>query len=287
MSRTHAVTLIQDESATDDCLNPGRLARLVRLARLARRPGVGANPGGWTPAVSGGLFTTRWISERHVLVRFDDADERSILRAWRAVGAAGFAELLEAVPGHDSVLLAFEAHRLGPMRESDVNNLCRRVMQVVRDAMDDPIGEPSLPPRLVHIPTCSCVLCAIDLPEVSVLTGLSQERVMTLFRDSMYVVRYIGFSPGFPYLSGLCGNLHLPRLAQPRPSVPPGSVAIAADQAGIYPTSTPGGWRLVGRTPVSLFEASSASPCLLVPGDVVRFTPIDHDRFEMLARGDA
>lgn len=237
--------------------------------------------------MSGDSFTTRWISERHVLVRFENADGRSILRAWRAVGAAGFAELLEAVPGHDSVLLAFKAHRLGSMPESDVDNLCARVMEVVRDAMADPIGEPTLPPRLVPIPTCSCRLCAIDLPEVASLAGLSQEGAIMLFRDSEYVVRYIGFSPGFPYLSGLCGKLHLARLGQPRTSVPAGSVAIAADQAGIYPRGTPGGWRLMGRTPVSLFEASSDSPCLLGPGDVVRFTPIDHDRFEVLARGDA
>jgi KipI family sensor histidine kinase inhibitor len=93
----------------------------------------------------------------------------------------------------------------------------------------------------------------------------------------------IGFAPGFPYLLGLDPALALPRLATPRTRVPAGSVAVGGAQAGIYPRESPGGWRLLGRTPAVLFDAGRAQPALLQPGDRVRFVPIDEATFRHLA----
>jgi KipI family sensor histidine kinase inhibitor len=94
----------------------------------------------------------------------------------------------------------------------------------------------------------------------------------------------IGFAPGFPYLSGLDPALALPRLATPRTAVPAGSVAIGGAQTGIYPRESPGGWRLLGRTPVRLFDPMREPPALLAPGDRVRFRAIDADAFARLER---
>lgn len=131
-----------------------------------------------------------------------------------------------------------------------------------------------------NIPVCYDPPCSPDLADVASLTGLPTDTVVQLHHAATYHVRYIGFSPGFPYLSGLPTALSVPRLDQPRVRVPAGSVAIAADQAGIYPQSTPGGWRLIGQTPLALFDPARAQPSLLRPGDKVRFNRITLAEFQ-------
>ena len=110
-----------------------------------------------------------------------------------------------------------------------------------------------------------------DLPEVAALTGLGQEEVVRRHREAAYVVAFCGFAPGFAYLRGLDPALHVPRLETPRVSVPAGAVAIAGEHAAVYPRSSPGGWRLLGRTELSLWDAAREPPALLVPGTRVRF----------------
>jgi allophanate hydrolase subunit 1 len=110
-----------------------------------------------------------------------------------------------------------------------------------------------------------------DLAEVAQRTGLAVEEVVARHVASVYTVACLGFSRGFPYLEGLDPALHLPRRDSPRARVPAGSVAIAADLAGIYPRATPGGWHLLGTTDAVLFDESARPPALLAPGDRVRF----------------
>lgn len=110
-----------------------------------------------------------------------------------------------------------------------------------------------------------------DLAAVASAVGRTEEDVISLHAGATYVVGAVGFSPGFPYLLGLPEALHLPRRATPRPRVPPGSVAIAAGQAGVYPQATPGGWHLIGRTDAVLFAHDRTPPALLAVGDRVRF----------------
>lgn len=112
---------------------------------------------------------------------------------------------------------------------------------------------------------------APDLAEVAALCGLSTGEVLGRFLAPEYLVAMIGFAPGFPYLRGLDPRLTVPRLATPRLAVPAGSVAIAAGQAAIYPQQGPGGWRLIGRTPASLFDPHADPPCRFAPGDRLRF----------------
>ena len=110
-----------------------------------------------------------------------------------------------------------------------------------------------------------------DLNDVAELTGLSVQRVIEVHTTAEFTVAFCGFAPGFAYLSGLPAELHVPRLATPRTVVPAGSVAIAAEFSGVYPRSSPGGWRLIGHTDAELFDVRRDRPALLTPGDRVRF----------------
>jgi KipI family sensor histidine kinase inhibitor len=111
-----------------------------------------------------------------------------------------------------------------------------------------------------------------DLDEVAELTGLSRAEVVERHAGAEYVVAYLGFSPGFGYLAGLDERLHVPRRDSPRTTVPAGSVAIAGPYAAVYPSSSPGGWRLLGRTDLRLWDPGREPPSLLQPGTRVRFT---------------
>ncbi|TCW16899.1 KipI family sensor histidine kinase inhibitor [Raoultella sp. BIGb0138] len=112
-----------------------------------------------------------------------------------------------------------------------------------------------------------------DLAEVARHSGLSEKQVVELHSSVEYVVWFLGFQPGFPYLGGLPERLATPRRAEPRLRVPAGSVGIGGAQTGVYPLATPGGWQLLGRTPLALFDATRREPVLLRSGDRVRFVP--------------
>ncbi len=110
-----------------------------------------------------------------------------------------------------------------------------------------------------------------DLAEVAERGALTVDEVIDAHSGATYTVAFCGFAPGFAYLTGLPAALHLPRRATPRPRVPAGSVAIAGDLAAVYPTASPGGWHLLGRTTVGLFDPAGRPPALLTPGTKVRF----------------
>lgn len=119
-----------------------------------------------------------------------------------------------------------------------------------------------------------------DLPYVARHCGLSEEEVVRLHSGVEYLVYMLGFSPGFPYLGGMDQRLATPRLESPRLRVSAGSVGIADQQTGVYPRESPGGWRIIGRTPVKLYDPMREKPALLSAGDRVRFVPIDEETFK-------
>lgn len=127
--------------------------------------------------------------------------------------------------------------------------------------------------RQVDIPVIYGGEAGPDLAVVAQQAALSITQVVELHSSSEYVVYFIGFQPGFPYLGGLDPRLHTPRRAEPRVRVPAGSVGIGGSQTGVYPLASPGGWQLIGQTPVALFDPLQQPPTLLRPGDTVRFVP--------------
>ena len=129
-------------------------------------------------------------------------------------------------------------------------------------------------PSVVHIPTIYGGEYGPDLEFVAEHAGTTTDEAVSLHSGIDYLVYMIGFTPGFPYLGGLPERLATPRLETPRPSIPAGSVGIAESQTGVYPMSSPGGWRLIGRTPLRLFDPSRQPPSILSAGDYVRFVPV-------------
>jgi KipI family sensor histidine kinase inhibitor len=125
--------------------------------------------------------------------------------------------------------------------------------------------------RRVDIPVHYGGPAGCDLDEVARHTGLSREEVIRLHTASEYTVYFLGFLPGFAYLGGMDKRLAIPRRKEPRFAVPAGSVGIAGEQTGIYPAVSPGGWQLIGRTSLQLFDPARDPPSLLLPGDTVRF----------------
>jgi biotin-dependent carboxylase-like uncharacterized protein len=135
---------------------------------------------------------------------------------------------------------------------------------------------------VVEVPTCYGGDYGPDLGYIARHSGLSQREVIHLHSSALYPVYMLGFSPGFAYLGGLEPAIATPRLVSPRTQVPAGSVGIAGTQTGIYPIATPGGWQIIGRTPLRLFDPGRETPALLRPGDRVRFVPVEAEQFEIL-----
>jgi len=134
--------------------------------------------------------------------------------------------------------------------------------------------------RRSEIPVCYDDEFALDLGRVATQTSLTGDAIIALHSSTEFTVACIGFVPGFPFLSGLSEKLRVPRLESPRTKVPAGSVAIANVQAGIYPFESPGGWNVIGRTPLRLFRVNENPPTLLRAGDRVRFRRITRDEFD-------
>jgi len=132
----------------------------------------------------------------------------------------------------------------------------------------------SFPSRRIEIPVHYGGPAGRDLDEVARQTGLSREEVVRLHNAGEYTVYFLGFLPGFAYLGGMDKRLATPRRKEPRSAVPAGSVGIGGEQTGIYPSVSPGGWQIIGRTSLQLFDPARDPPSLLLPGDTVRFVNV-------------
>jgi inhibitor of KinA len=135
-------------------------------------------------------------------------------------------------------------------------------------------------PRVVEIPVCYGGEFGPDLGYVAEHNQLSVEEVIEIHTSGQYLVYMIGFAPGFPYLGGMSERIMAPRRQSPRLAIPAGTVGIAGMQTGVYPIETPGGWQLIGRTPLALFRPQDNPPSLLQSGDIVRFCQISDKEYE-------
>ena len=129
--------------------------------------------------------------------------------------------------------------------------------------------------RVVELPVLYGGEYGPDIEKVAEHAGMAVDEMIGLHSGTGYLVYMLGFTPGFPYLGGLDDRLATPRVATPRLRIPAGSVGIAESQTGVYPLTSPGGWNIIGRTPLALFDPTREPPSLLAPGDVVRFVPLD------------
>jgi len=175
-------------------------------------------------------------------------------------------------PAYCSLLVDFDALKLS---HGELEAILGGYLDRLEDA---PLAEQ----REIEIPTCYGGEFGPDLNDVATLHGLTPAQAIELHASVAYLVYFLGFVPGFAYLGELPEALAMPRLATPRRIVPAGSVGIAGNQTGVYPFATPGGWRLIGRTPIAMFRPDRSDMSLLSIGDRVRFTPISAARFAEL-----
>lgn len=200
-----------------------------------------------------------------LLVEVDDpADVLALHLALRGRMPPG---VVDAVPAARTLLLHLNPARTSPRHVSEaVSELLAELLDTAsRRGWHEPeAGE------LVHVPV---VYDGEDLQEVAALTGLAPEDVVSLHQQSVWTVAFCGFAPGFGYLTGGDERLAVPRRATPRTRVPAGAVGLAGPYTGIYPRSSPGGWQLIGRTEVPLWDVERDPPALLRPGVRVRFVP--------------
>lgn len=136
--------------------------------------------------------------------------------------------------------------------------------------------------RIFQIPVCYEGEFAPDMEDVCRLTGLSREQVIALHSSVDYLIYMLGFLPGFPYLGGMDPRLEVPRLDSPRTRIPAGAVGIGGKQTGVYPLASPGGWRLIGRTPAVIYDPNREKPIVYEAGDYIRFCPISTDEFRRI-----
>lgn len=225
------------------------------------------------------------MAEDALLLRFGECiDEATNARVHAAAHALRqrWPEL-ELIPAYASLLLRFDPRQ---WPEHADNGTQQHIADIVLQALAD-VPPVETTTRQVEIPVCYGNAFGPDLAELATSIGLSIEEVITRHVAVEYRVAMLGFAPGFPYLLGLDPLLSLPRRSDPRQRVPAGSVAIGGAQTGIYPAELPGGWQLIGRTPLRLFDVTRSSiehdsPSLLQPGDRVRFRSIDPATFERL-----
>jgi inhibitor of KinA len=224
-----------------------------------------------------GRPTFRPAGDTGLVIELDEHIDRAVSRrvlALRArVHSARLPGVIELVPTFRSLLVHLDPDTTSVLR----------IEEAVIPLLEGLEGE-GVPPRRWIIPVCYEAAFAPDLVAVAERCGLTPSQVVEIHRANEYHVYMIGFLPGLPYMGDLAQEIILPRLAEPRLVVPPGSVAIATTLTVVYPLESPGGWHLIGRTPVKLFDIGLAAPALLSPGDKVAFAPISSSKFAELEK---
>jgi inhibitor of KinA len=217
-------------------------------------------------------------SDQSLLVYFGqqitlNANEQ-VRRLLRLIELEPVAGVRNLHPAYCSLLVKFDALKL---QHEELEEILRGYLgRLEKVALPEP--------RQMEIPVCYGSEYGPDLDDVAALHGLTAAQVIELHASNTYLVYFLGFAPGFAYLGELPEALATPRLATPRRRVPAGSVGIAGNQTGVYPFETPGGWRLLGRTPLAMFRADRDGLSLLSIGDRVRFMPVSRERFAAMER---
>lgn len=228
-----------------------------------------------------GLFEKpvfRMAGDRGLLVEFGGSIDPEINQKVRAMSLAleqampdGVEEI---IPTYRSLLIVYDPEKIRPVQ-------LEKMIEHTEQHLDE-IRIP--PPKVVEIPVCYGGEFGPDIDHVAKIHDLTVEDVIRIHSEPEYRIYMVGFTPGFPFLGGLSEKLHTPRLESPRTKVPQGSVGIANNQTGVYPIASPGGWQLIGRTPLRLFAPERENPILYQAGDLLRFKPISMSEYRRLEK---
>ncbi|MBL7473372.1 5-oxoprolinase subunit PxpB [Robertkochia sediminum] len=214
----------------------------------------------------------RPFGERALLIEWPEEISENILTDIMAFSRriAEAMPTLERVPAYNSLTLISRE----PMEAEDLTAGLRKLY-------DEKSGNSAKKRKLWNIPVCYEAPFCQDLEEIAQASGTSPEAIIEGHTQATYTVYAIGFLPGFMYLGGLPEALHFPRRESPRPKVAAGSVGIGGKQTGIYPQESPGGWNIIGNSPIKIFNAENDPPCGISVGDKIRFYAIDKDMHEL------
>ncbi len=224
------------------------------------------------------------FSETAVLLSFgntiNDADHEKLMQVKKIIEHNPFKGFIETVPAYNSLAIYYNPLTVEKQHKTIAASVIEQVKIMLQTA--HPSINESNSSSIVSIPVCYDEEYGIDLQELSAHLQLSVDEIIQLHTNKIYKIFMIGFTPGFPYMGTVDEKLFTKRKAQPRVQVPAGSVAIAGNQTGIYPLATPGGWNIIGRTSVKIFDQQKEHPFLLKAGDQVQFTLITKKEFEAL-----
>lgn len=178
--------------------------------------------------------------------------------------------MIEYIPAFTTVTILYDVQKV------TYEDVCNHLTNLFSKLL---ISTP-VQPRIVEIPVCYGGEFGPDLDVVAQRNGLLPSEVIDIHSSSEYIVYMIGFAPGFPYIGGMPSKISVPRKSTPRLKIPAGSVGIAGMQTGVYPIESPGGWQIIGRTPLKLFSLEREQPSLLQTGDHIRFRPIPFEEYK-------
>jgi inhibitor of KinA len=200
----------------------------------------------------------------------------AVLRGAHALELAAIPGVIELAPAYTTIGVYFDSTRINGFDKlkATIEHLLQSNLEAARARAAASV---------IEVPVCYESDFAPDLEEVARHAGISSDEVIRQYLDATYRVACVGFTPGFPYLSGLPPELATPRRSSPRKEIPAGAVAIGGTQTGVYPRKSPGGWNIIGRTPLRLFDVQRESPALFRAGDQVRFRQISRDEFDQMS----
>ena len=216
--------------------------------------------------------------------RDPEASLSAVLETFRSLEAASIPGVIELAPAYTTVAVFFDPTQVAPdeITQPPFDSLRLRIENVLKSRSAN--RESKSESTAIEVPVCYDGEFAPDLTEVARHTRLSEEEVVRRHSSASYRVHCVGFTPGFPFLGGLPSELATPRRATPRKEIPAGAVGIGGTQTGIYPRKSPGGWNLIGRTTLRLFDAQCEPPAFFQAGDHVRFRRISREEFDAFSR---
>ena len=220
-------------------------------------------------------------SDCGLLVEFENTismDVNSkVVALYETIKKLNFNEVIEMIPTYRSLGILYDSNKI------DYEDFKEKIQNIANEIVPKENPEKTI----IKIPVLYSDEYGIDLDTVASNAKLTKEEVISIHSSTDYYIYMMGFMPGFAYLGGLDERIHTPRLEKPRTKIQAGSVGIADSQTGIYPLESPGGWQIIGRTPLKLYDKDSKDPILLKAGTYIRFIPIDKGEYEKIEKGNS
>lgn len=189
------------------------------------------------------------------------------------------AGLLDVVPAYSSLSFHYDVFTIWQSEPAGLTAF-EIIKQTIEKELEQNFLKEKIPQRKISIPICYSGDFAPDIEFIASEKNISIEKIIQVHSEQLYTIYMIGFLPGFPYMGEVNDSIAVPRKNEPRSSVPGGSVGIAGKQTGIYSLESPGGWQIIGRTPLKIFDKEKIDPVLLQPGDEIKFYPISEDEYK-------